>query len=66
MKDYQALSEGKEFDRENIKGFYEEMAKNIVYEKQRIGELAKFKLWPLGGYAENSFTYLEFNNSTIF
>ena len=44
MKDYQALSEGKEFDRENIKGFYEEMAKNIVYEKQRIGELAKFKL----------------------
>ena len=37
MKDYQALSEGKEYDKENIKGFYGQMAKNIAYEKQRIG-----------------------------
>ena len=37
MKDYMDMSEGKGYDRENIKGFYREMAKNIAYEKERVG-----------------------------
>ena len=38
-KDYQALCDGKEYDKENIKQFYMKMADHVKQEKQRIGGL---------------------------